>query len=124
MRWFEPSEYRCHGPQPCDAPQELHPRLAERLDALRESLGRPLIITSGIRCADWNAHEGGAPDSKHLTGEAVDIACQDDRLRYELVRHLLIRPEVWFPFIEFAPHHCHIDVVDRGTGPMLMLGSG
>jgi hypothetical protein len=125
LRWFEPSEWRCHCGRPeCDAPKELDVVLATRLDALRESIGRPLILTSGIRCAYWNAHEGGAPDSKHLTGEAVDIACRDDRLRYELLRHCLIRPEVWFPFIELAPHHVHLDTVFRGPSSLLMLGSG
>jgi uncharacterized protein YcbK (DUF882 family) len=125
MRHFAPDEYQCHCGRPeCDAPKELDSILAERLDALRESLGRPLLLTSGIRCAFWNAHEGGAPDSKHLSGQAVDIACTDDRLRYELLQHLMMRPFVWFPFIEVGPHHTHIDIIERGPAPILMLGGG
>lgn len=53
-----------------------HPHVA--LVALLEQArklkrGRPLRIVSGIRSAQHNAEVGGAPKSKHLTGEAADI---------------------------------------------------
>lgn len=43
------------------------------LEALRETVGRPLIVNSGHRCAQWNARVGGAPHSfhKHM---AVDLS--------------------------------------------------
>lgn len=124
MRYFDMSEYRCrcHRPE-CDAPQELSPVMAQRLDALRESLNQPLILTSGLRCRYWNAQVGGAPDSRHLTGQAVDVACEADGARYTLLQHALLRPTCWFPFIELAPKHVHLDVSER-TLPLLMLGSG
>ena len=31
-----------------------------------------VIVTSWNRCTSWNAHEGGQPNSKHLTGKAID----------------------------------------------------
>ena len=43
------------------------------LEAIRKDIGRPLIITSGHRCAQWNAAVGGAPRSQHKT-IAVDIS--------------------------------------------------
>lgn len=49
---------------------------AEFLDALqtlRDEIGRPFVITSGHRCAQWNAAVGGAPNSRHKT-IAVDIS--------------------------------------------------
>jgi len=45
----------------------------EALEALRKNVGRPLIINSGHRCAQWNAAVGGAPRSMHKT-IAVDIS--------------------------------------------------
>ena len=125
MRFFQDSEIRCKCNRPeCDAPLALHPLLAQRLDILRESLGRPLILTSGLRCAAWNGAQGGAPSSRHLTGQAVDIACDTDAARYELLAHVLIRPVLLFPFVELAPKHLHLDIDDRGPRPLLMLAGG
>lgn len=124
MRFFSASEYRCRCARPdCDAPRELDPLLAERLDMLRDSLGRPIVLTSGIRCAVHNAAVGGAPSSRHVLGQAVDIACRSDAERYELLAHVLIRPVRLFPFIELAPRHVHLDIDDRGV-PLVMLGGG
>ncbi|MEM9224949.1 MAG: D-Ala-D-Ala carboxypeptidase family metallohydrolase [Pseudomonadota bacterium] len=56
------------------------PDFLDALEALRADIGRPLIITSGHRCAQWNAAIGGAPLSQHKT-LAVDIAlAHHDRL--------------------------------------------
>ncbi|MEW5920995.1 MAG: D-Ala-D-Ala carboxypeptidase family metallohydrolase [Bacillota bacterium] len=51
----------------------LHRELLERLQALREALGRPVIINSGYRNREHNAAAGGSPDSYHLRGMAADI---------------------------------------------------
>jgi len=50
--------------------------LAENvLDAVRELIDMPLRISSGYRCPELNALDGGMPNSQHLTGEAADIYC-------------------------------------------------
>lgn len=124
MRWFQESEYRCNCQRAgCDAPLELDPVLAERLDILRDAIGRPLVITSGLRCRVRNAEVGGSPASRHLTGKAVDLRCADDAARHQLLSYVLIRPVQLFPFIELAPRHVHLDVDPRGV-PMIMLGGG
>lgn len=43
------------------------------LEPLREHTGCPIIISSGYRCAELNRLVGGAANSQHLTGEAVDF---------------------------------------------------
>lgn len=125
MRYFQPEEYRCRCGRgaACDAPQELDGLMAQRLDMLRESLGHPLVLTSGLRCAVWNAKVGGAPDSRHLTGQAVDLACDTDYYRFEVLQHLLNRPAPLFTFIELAPKHIHVDS-RAGRAGMLMIGPG
>lgn len=48
------------------------------LDPLRESYGRPIIITSGFRCDQLNKKVGGATSSQHRRGEAADIRSKKD----------------------------------------------
>ena len=49
-------------------------RLAELvLEPLRIQLGRPVVISSGLRPAWLNEQIGGAKNSAHLTGRAADI---------------------------------------------------
>lgn len=43
------------------------------LQPLRDMIGEPIIITSGIRCKKQNAEVGGAKNSQHLQGKAADI---------------------------------------------------
>lgn len=53
----------------------MSPALLERIEALRCSLDRPVIITSGVRCPARNAEVGGIPYSWHLSGHAADLYC-------------------------------------------------
>jgi uncharacterized protein YcbK (DUF882 family) len=48
-------------------------RMAETLEVMRARLGRPISIISGYRCAARNKRVGGAPASRHLWGDAVDL---------------------------------------------------
>lgn len=50
--------------------------LLAALTDLREHFGKPVVITSGCRCADHNRRVGGAKASKHLYGIAADIKVQ------------------------------------------------
>jgi uncharacterized protein YcbK (DUF882 family) len=44
-----------------------------RADKFREKLGRPVTVTSAIRCASHNKKVGGKKSSFHLIGEALDF---------------------------------------------------
>ena len=46
---------------------------SEVLEPLRESLARPVIITSGYRSAELNHAIGGSFTSHHMIGRAADI---------------------------------------------------
>lgn len=48
-------------------------RMVEALDRVRHRFGRPMIITSGYRDPAHNARVGGAPRSRHMVGDAVDL---------------------------------------------------
>lgn len=47
--------------------------LANQMQNLRDCLGSPIIITSGVRCAKLNAAVGGAKNSQHTKFEAADF---------------------------------------------------
>jgi uncharacterized protein YcbK (DUF882 family) len=81
--------------------------LVDILDSMREEDGRPMRITSGFRTVPHNAQIGGVPNSAHLRGLAVDIACPDSAYRYKIITMALKRGVTRF---EIAPAHVHIDI--------------
>jgi len=48
-------------------------RLAQFLEEVRKVLGKPVVISSGYRGPEVNAHVGGQKASQHLVGCAADI---------------------------------------------------
>jgi len=71
-RWpnFSPAEIVCRG----TGQLKLHPAALDKLQALRDRLGKPLIVRSAYRSPEHNRAVGGAPHSKHMDGTAFDIA--------------------------------------------------
>lgn len=80
-------------------------RLASRLQVVRDLLGRPIIINSGYRTAAHNEAVGGAPGSKHLTGEAADIVVKGMSAR-EVQAFL----KNWSGGMGRSAHYTHLDI--------------
>ena len=60
----------------CAPPNEVIwriPPLARALEVLRAEVRAPVQVISGYRCAKHNAKVGGAVNSRHTWGDAVDI---------------------------------------------------
>lgn len=84
IRYFRRQEFRCPCGRWCTGfPAEPKEGLVRFLDALREQLGRPVIVVppdghsggSGVRCARYNATlPGSVANSTHLTGRAADFS--------------------------------------------------
>ena len=70
---FRLSEFAC----PCCKRVMLHPKLLAKLMELRKILERPVYITSGYRCPEYNQKIGGVVNSYHLIGLAADIQVKD-----------------------------------------------
>jgi uncharacterized protein YcbK (DUF882 family) len=47
-----------------------------RLQALRDKLGKPVMIHSAYRCPEYNEKVDGADHSFHMLGVAFDITCR------------------------------------------------
>ena len=58
---------------PNEAQVENLKRVCQWLEELRRRWDKPIIINSGYRSSQVNKVVGGAPNSNHLTGCAVDI---------------------------------------------------
>ncbi|MFT7596619.1 MAG: zinc D-Ala-D-Ala carboxypeptidase [Paracoccaceae bacterium] len=71
-RWpnFSPEEIACRG----DGMIMVNEAALDKLQALRDHLGVPLIVHSAYRSPDYNQRVGGAKQSMHLQGAAFDIS--------------------------------------------------
>ena len=83
---FKSEEFWCKCNEPdCDGRRDPHPGLVLELEVMRQLYGKPIVITSGIRCPKQNAAVGGVKDSEHLTGEGADLACPTSTDRYAML---------------------------------------
>ncbi len=57
-----------------------------KLDTLRAMCGFPFQITSSWRSPEKNKAVGGAVNSMHLQGRAVDIFCDSNVRRFTIIR--------------------------------------
>ena len=71
MIWdfFSEEELKCKGTGECD----MDERFMSRLVKLRKDFNQPMIISSGYRHESYNQVIGGAKNSPHLYGKAVDV---------------------------------------------------
>lgn len=101
IRYWSREEFRCrcreYYKEPlCDGfPAEPDRMLVELVEELRKKAGAPGHRSSGLRCPVHNRASGGAADSRHLRGKALDffvegvsgqqlleLALSDGRTRY------------------------------------------
>jgi uncharacterized protein YcbK (DUF882 family) len=70
MKYFTENELRCK----CGCGElAINDLFIARMEALREYLGFPFIVNSYFRCEKHNKNIGGAKNSYHLKGQAMDI---------------------------------------------------
>lgn len=103
---FNLSEF-LHGQDPLPAPWILDNlyRLANRLQVLRDLLGKPIIINSGYRSPEHNRAIGGAAHSYHLSGMAADIVVPG--MTATQVQQFL---KNWSGGLGSYPHFTHVDI--------------
>lgn len=105
---FRASELQCS----CGCKGLPKPELISRLQNLRDSCGFAFSITSGYRCAEYNTKVGGAFASRHVTGEAVDIAVPVEK-RWRLVSEAM---RLQWGGIGVAKSFIHLDIRPADEG--------
>lgn len=118
---YSSSEVCCKCPICQSDPNPIVPTVEVMLIAqgVRTDLGKPVVVTCGVRCAAHNQQEGGAPDSRHLPGfrDAIDLECLDSNDRFRMIKSLISHGA---KFIEVCLNHIHFD--QRPTAPKLIIG--
>lgn len=107
MAYFKPSEFKCRCKRAeCDG-VDVDKGFLAKLEELREKWGRPLVVTSGVRCAWWNEQIKGAPKSMHLRGKAADLKTAN--LNEARALHALA-DVLGFGGVEIGKGFIHVDV--------------
>lgn len=57
----------------CGCGLNITTKFHNTINDLREEYGKPIIVLSGARCPNHNKKVGGAPNSAHCEGRAVDV---------------------------------------------------
>lgn len=96
----------------CTHPDHRHVRvdekLVDKLQKLRDKINKPLVINSAYRCPERNEQVGGAKDSQHLYGKAVDISITNLEISVEKVKELA--EKIGFDGIGLYDTFIHLDV--------------
>jgi hypothetical protein len=123
---FDSKEFIC----PCCGQGEdrISPELVYKLQQFRDYVKLPIIVLSGFRCSKRNAEVGGAPESRHLVGEAADISIQvkSGENAYKALTGpeiliLLHKSQVKFSGIGIGQRYLHVDV---RTSPAMWFYDG
>ena len=82
--YFAPVEFERCTP-PCTI-EQMDAAFLERLDAVREAAGIPLVLNCAYRSREWDLAKGRSGNSAHTRGLAVDIRCLSDATRWRIIR--------------------------------------
>ena len=76
IKYFKKSEFACKCGKYCDGyPAEIDMNMVKIADKIRNRIGKPITINSGLRCKTHNENVGGVSNSQHLYGKAADLGC-------------------------------------------------
>lgn len=89
-RYFTQKEVSCNcGREDCDALKDPPFWFFRSFELAREESGVPFPVSSWIRCKYWNEKIGGARNSFHPLGIAVDVKVSDSKARYRMIKALI-----------------------------------
>jgi hypothetical protein len=70
----------------------------ENLQAIRDYISKPIVITSGLRSVDTNSGlKGASKSSQHLFGEALDFVVKGDDEALDRIYEALINKTIKLP---------------------------
>lgn len=88
---------------------KVEPELIRKVQELRDLVGQPLILNSAYRTKERNEETGGADNSYHLKGMAVDVRIPDGYTVDEIAN---LGKQVGFRGIGryYSKNFCHFDI--------------
>ena len=109
IRYFSRKEFACKCGKYCDGyPAQMQRGLVELADRAREELEGVGFVSSGLRCPQHNANVGGASNSRHLSGRAIDLRIEGKSARQTLAwAHK--QPEVRYAYA-IDTNYVHMDI--------------
>lgn len=119
-RYFTAVEFMRCSP-PCDI-ENVSPKLLRMLDALRVECDFPLLVTSAFRSSAYDKSKGRSGVGMHTKGLAVDIACNDCRRRFLIIKNAI---DLGFTGIGISATFIHLDIrtpisrIDGLTVPLI-----
>lgn len=110
IKHFTRDEFKCRcGGKYCKGfvvePEEKLVRVA---DDIREELGAPATVTSGVRCTRHNANVGGVSNSRHLSGKAMDFGIKG-KTADQIIAVVKKHPEIRY-YYKIDNKHVHMDI--------------
>lgn len=73
VRYFTRGEFACKCGKCSGFPKEPDVVLVQLAERTRQHFGKPILVSSGVRCPAHNASVGGVSNSRHLLGKAMDF---------------------------------------------------
>ena len=99
---YKLNEFACK----CCSQSKINIQLIMALENLREMANAPIIIISGYRCPKHNREIGGAKNSQHLYGNAVDIKIKG----YTPTQVADMAKHCGFTYTKIYKSWCHLDI--------------
>lgn len=99
-------------------------RTVDKANALLEVFGSKRRVTSGWRPAEINSStKGAAPNSKHMTCQAVDLEDNNKELINWCLNNqdILKQLEVWFEDPRATPTWVHMQIVPPTSGHLFFM---
>ena len=93
-------------------------RTARALEEVRTLLGHPILVLSGYRSPEVNHAVGGALNSQHVLGEAVDFICPAFGTVYDVAMEIA-NSDIKFDQLIYEKNWIHISFVAVPRGERL-----
>lgn len=109
IQYFTPEEFACKCGRYCDGyPARMEKELLQTADRVRMHFGKPVVVSSGLRCRQHNANVGGVSDSRHLSGKAMDFCIPGISAR-KILDFVQKQPEIRYAYA-IDDSFVHMDV--------------
>jgi peptidoglycan hydrolase-like protein with peptidoglycan-binding domain len=111
IKYWSREEFRCQcGGKYCNGfPAEPDEKLVRLAENIRGYFGKPGHRSSGLRCSQWNAIQGGVSNSKHMYGKALDFRIEGETSA-EVLNYINALSGVNYAYA-IDSQHVHMDVL-------------